>query len=210
MTVEQFAYLKCPSKIRAAIINEGGPRLSVETIERKLGTLPRRMVRLEVGEPTESDGLDFRVAGLVQREPAKPNQLSAEDRARIARLAAGVKDRPEAPAKRRTFTYRRPARAYTGTEYASRLIDEVCEALDIPRKAFSSDSRQKFLVAARALVVKLLRDRSVSLYSYPRIAEIVGRGDHSTMINAMNKFDHYCTLFPEIAALYLEMREGGE
>ena len=210
MTVEQFAYLKCPSKIRAAIINEGGPRLSVETIQRKLGTLPLRRVRLEVGEPTENDGLDFRVAGLVQREPAKPIRLSVADRERIARLAAGVKDKPAPETKRRTFTYRRPARTYGGTEYASRLIEEVCEALDIPRVAFSSDSRQKFLVAARALVVRLLRDRSVALYSYPRIAEIVGRGDHSTMINAMNKFDHYCTLFPEIAALYLEMREGGE
>lgn len=210
MTVEQFAYLKCPSKIRAAIINEGGPRLSVELIERKLSTLPSRMVRLEVGEPTESDGIDFRVAGLVQREPVKRSRLSEEDRAVIARLASEVKDKAAAPAKRRTFTYRRPAPTYTGTEYATRLIDEVCEALDIPRKAFSSDSRMKFLVAARALVVRLLRERSVALYSYPRIAEIVGRGDHSTMINAMNKFDHYCTLFPEIAALYLEMREGGE
>lgn len=210
MTVEQFAYLKCPSKIRAAIINEGGPRLSVETIQRKLSTLPSRIIRVDVGEPTEEDGLDFRVAGLVQREPAKRFNLSAEDRARIAGLAAGVKDKPAPEAKPRTFTYRRPARTYTGTEYAAGLIDQVCEALDIPRQAFSSDSRQKFLVAARALVVRLLRERSVALYSYPRIAEIVGRGDHSTMINAMNKFDHYCTLFPEIAALYLEMRGGGE
>lgn len=211
MNVEQFAYLKCPSKIRAAIINEGGPRLSVEAIERKLGTMSRRIIRVDVGEPTEADGQDFRVIGLVKREPVKPMRLSAETRARIAKLALAVKDRPaEERPKRQAFRYRRPAQPYTVTKYASRLIDDVCAALDIPREAFSSDSRQKFLVAARALVVKLLRERSVTLYSYPRIAEIVGRGDHSTMINAMRKFDHYCTLFPEIAALYLEMREGGE
>ena len=211
MTVEQFAYLKCPSKIRAAIINYGGPRLSVELIERRLSTLPKKVDGAHIGEPKESDGIDFRVAGLVKPRPqiVARKSLTEQDRQRIAELAKGVGDK-QPPEKRKTFRYKAPPRTYGGTAYAAKLIDRVCEGLEIPRDAFASESRQKFLVAARALVVKLLRERNEALYSYPRLAEIIGRGDHSTTINLMQKFDHYCTLFPEVADLYLKLREGGE
>ena len=209
MTVEQFAYLKDPSKIRAAIINEGGPRLSVDAIERKLRALPRRAIREDVGEPTEHDGMDFRVAGLVKPAKWKPATISEADRKRIAQLAQGIKDKPK-PEKQKTFRYKSPKPSYGGTTYAAELLKQVCDGLQIPVEAFRSESRQKFLVAARALVVRLLRERNPAIYPYPRIAEIVGRGDHSTAINLMRKFDHYCTLFPEIAALYLKLREGGE
>ena len=72
MTVEQFAYLKSPEKIRVAIINEGGPRLSVEEIERRLSCMPRRLERVFVEEPVASDGADFRVAKLKPETKPKP------------------------------------------------------------------------------------------------------------------------------------------
>ena len=213
MTIKEFAYLREPSKIRAAIINAGGPRLSVDVIERKLVLMGnRREARPDVGEPTDSDGDDFRVTGYKLPDPVKPKGITEEERKRIAKLAALIGDKPEEPQpeKQKTFRYKAPLPHYGGTAYAAGIIAQVCEALEIPREAFSSESRQKYLVAARALVVKLLRERNASIYSYPRIAEIVGRGDHSTMINAMRKFEIYCRLYPEIAALYLQMREGGE
>ena len=209
MTVEQFAYLKCPSKIRAAIINEGGPRLSVEQIERRLKRLPKRDYRPSVGKPKDSDGEEFRVAGLVKPARWKPAPISEAERKRIAQLAQGIKDKPK-PEKQKTFRYKAPRPSYGGTTYAAELLKNVCAGLEIPVEAFRSESRQKFLVAARALVVRLLRERNPAIYPYPRIAEIIGRDDHSTAINLMQKFDHYCTLFPEVAALYLKLREGGE
>lgn len=200
MTVEQFAYLRAPDKIRAALINAGGPRLSVDTIERKLRELPRGIIRPDAGEPCENDGAHFRVAGLIRAPKPRVDNPRNRQTPRVA----------DAPVKRKTFRYKAPRPHYGGTVQAEQIITKVCDALDIPREAFCSESRQKYLVAARSLVVKLLRERNTTVYSYPRIAEIVGRGDHSTMINSMRKFDHYCDLFPEIADLYAELREGGE
>lgn len=204
MTVEQFAYLKCPSKIRAAIINEGGPRLSVEAIERKLSTLPRRDVRNNVGEPDDSDGDDFRVASLV---PVKRRE-KPRNRQNLARIKAAA--RTDSQNKATDLRYVRDKPTIGNTPFSDALIKEVCEALDVPQELLLGPSRWWKLAAIRSLIVVLLRERNPSIYSYPRIARILGRGDHSTILHSHQRFEHYCTLFPEIAALYLEMREGGK
>ena len=206
--VEQFAYLKCPSKVRAALINAGGPRLSVDAVARRLSTLPTRDVT-DVGEPTDSDAIEFRVTGLVKPERRKPTTLSDADRKRIADLAHGIGDKAP-PEREKVFRFRKPPPVYESTAYADQLIEDVAQALGITRTELLSASRFKFLVAARSLVVKLLRDRNPEVYSYPRIASIMKRLDHSTMIYAHQQFGHYCKLYPVVADLYAEMREGGE
>lgn len=206
MTVEQFAYLRCPSKIRAAIINEGGPRLSVEAIQHKLSTLPRRIIREDVGEPTEHDGRDFRVNGLVK--PGKAMTVSAEERAKIEALAKAIPNKPK-PEPAKVFRYRAPRTNHVGTAYADGLIDRACKELKIPRKVLLSKARYKYLVAVRSMICVLLRERNAEVYSYPRIASILKRKDHTTVIYAFHHFEDYCTLYPDVAALYLEMRESG-
>lgn len=42
MTVEDLAYLKCPHKIRAALINAGERALSVDLIAERLAKMPKK------------------------------------------------------------------------------------------------------------------------------------------------------------------------
>lgn len=207
MNVEQFSYLKCPSKIRAALINAGGPRLSIEAIERKLSTLPRGYVHGDVGEPKETDGFDFRVAGLVPAQ-SKPRTGKPRNRQNLARIKAAAKAANEKQTTDLRYVREKPTIA--GTPFSEALIEEVCEALDVPQEVLLSSSRWWRLAAVRSLIVVLLRERNAGIYSYPRIARILGRGDHSTIIHSHQRFEHYCTIYPDVAALYLEMREGGE
>lgn len=207
--VEQFSYLKCPSKIRAAMINAGGPRLPLDVIKRRLTRLPCKVEGANIGEPTEADAIDWRMTGLVRPERRKQSSLTAEERVKIANLAKGIPSKPPQP-KERVYRYRAPRTNHVGTAYADRLIDRVSDALYIPRKVLLSKSRLKLIVAGRALIVALLRDRNPGVYSYPRIASILHRLDHSTMIHAHEQFENYCKLFPEIAELFAELREAGE
>lgn len=207
-TVEQFAYLKCPDKIRAAVINAGGPRLSPDAIKTRLARLPVKIEGAHIGEPTEGDGIDFCVRGIVKPLPARrgTSTITAEERKRIAELAKGIPDKPKQ--KTAVLRYKGPPPVYGSTSYADSVIERVCDAMDLPRETFFSASRQKYVVAARSLVTRVLRDRNTAVYSYPRIAEIVGRNDHSTMIWAYEQFDHYCTLFPILRRIYDELRGG--
>jgi hypothetical protein len=210
MTVEQLSYLRCPDKIRANLINMGGPRLSIAEIERRLARLPVKVEGAHIGDPTEGDGIDFRVRGIVKPLPARrgTSTITAEERKRIAELAKGIPDKPKQ--KTAVLRYKGPPPVYGSTSYADSVIDRVCDAMDLPRETFFSASRQKYVVAARSLVTRVLRDRNTAVYSYPRIAEIVGRNDHSTMIWAYEQFDHYCTLFPILRRIYDELREAGK
>lgn len=211
-TVKQFAYLGCPSKVRAAVINAGGPRLSDEVIKRHLARLPVKIEGHHVGEPTEGDAIDFRVRGTLAPQPKPVRRgvftITAEERNRIAELAKGVPDKPVQSVK--VFRYKGPPPVYGSTSYADSVIERVCEVMELPRETFFSSSRQRYVVAARALVVRVLRDRNTAIYSYPRVAEIVGRKDHSTMINLYQQFETYCSLFPVIRPLYNELREAGK
>ena len=92
-----------------------------------------------------------------------------------------------------------------GLTVSQRLIKQVCAMLEIPERDFRSDSRSCGHVHARAVVAVLLRDRNTeesSLYSFPVIAKIIGRKDHSTVINLVDKWPTYCRINPNLFAVY--------
>jgi hypothetical protein len=211
VNVAQFAYLKCPKKIRAAVINAGGPTLSEDVVRGRLARLPSKIEGARVGEPKLSDAVDYRVPGLVRsRQAPRPvvRSITPEERAHIAELVKSIGDKPKQPGA--PYRYVGPKPTYGRTSYADLVVAQVCEAMEIPHEVFFSLTRQKYVVAARSLVVKLLRERNPAVYSYPRIAEIVGRNDHSTMIHAYQQFDNYCRMIPRLAEAYAQLREGGE
>lgn len=210
-TVEKFAYLKCPDKIRVAVINAGGPRLSVDAIQRRLNLLPSKVEGAHIGEPEDGDEADFRVRGLVGTQPMRPgiSRITKQERETIARMAACIKDRnPDSP--NQPISVRDASLPeHRIIDYPRYLIKRVCEGLEIPREVFFSASRIPYLVAARALVVKILRDRNPAAYSYPRVADIIKRRDHTTAINLYHQFDKYRVTYSVIDRLYNELRQGG-
>lgn len=197
MTVDQLAYLKCPDKIRAALINMGGPRLSVDEIKARLPE--RKYVRGGNIEDWEDD----------EPEPPRRLNLTAEERARIAAWAARIpdKERPKpndadiVPAKAV-----RPKQNRVGEAYGADLIRYVLRKMNIPREAFFGGTKVGHVAAAGSMVAVLLRELDARTYSYPKIARILGRRDHTTIIHAVREWPRYSRDYPEYAALYEAMR----
>lgn len=61
------------------------------------------------------------------------------------------------------------------------IIDSVVSIMQVSEKELYSDCRFKKLATARSIIMNLLRD--LSALSYPKIGEIMGGKDHSTVIH---------------------------
>ena len=86
------------------------------------------------------------------------------------------------------------------------LIDSVASFFGIMPKAITGAAKRGRPVAARSVVIRILRDRG---YSYPEIARAVGRKDHKTMIYYVEGFDARARNEPEIADCYEAHRAAG-
>jgi hypothetical protein len=60
MTIDELAYLKCPTKIRAALINTTGAAPSMHSIEVRLKAIAKRPPT-QYGKPDGSEHQQFRV-----------------------------------------------------------------------------------------------------------------------------------------------------
>lgn len=221
-TVRRLAYLKTPDKIRVALINTiGSCPFPLVAIERELAKIEKArdkgVYTGKIGEPRASDANDFRVAGLVRKkEPPKGNReiVTPEEVRRIAREFKEKEEREQRAqreaqrllkmAKIKAEEQRRIA-IMPGLTVGQRLVKQVCAMLEIPEADFRSKSRFFEHVHARAVVAVLCRDRNTeesSLYSFPVIAKIIGRKDHSTVINLVDKWPTYCRINPNLFAVY--------
>ena len=209
-SVEQFAYLKCPNKIRAALVNAGGARVDLEAIKRTLANLPKKVEGTHIGEPTDGDGQDFRVKMLVPpvRKSDTARMLRMERR-RIAALAALIPDRQQQP-KPESPKIGRPREKRSVPIAAIALIERVCAELGVSEERFFAKKKQGLPFAARSLAATLLRERNPAVYTYPRLAYIMERNDHTTILHLISRFGECCEKFPEVAALYEQMRGAGE
>lgn len=91
---------------------------------------------------------------------------------------------------------------------ASHLIHAVARAFYIAPADLTGGKRNKVLVAARAVIAKLLRERNPDVWSYPKIARAIGRKDHSTVINLIDTWEQRCRQIPAMRQVYLMM--GGK
>lgn len=174
-SVEQFLYLKCPHKIRAAVINAGGKPVSVKEIEARL---PRVRVREEVDEP----------------EPMKPRKfvLTREERARIAAIAARIPDKKPVI----DVELREPK------TLGKDLVRFVMREMMIPTNEFFCGSREGHVRAAAAMVAVLLRAHNPERYSYPKIARILRVKCHTTVMHAVRRWPFYAEQYPQYRELH--------
>ena len=61
------------------------------------------------------------------------------------------------------------------------VVDQVTSMMQVSKKELYSDCRFRKLAMARSIIMNLLRD--LSSLSYPKIGEIMGGKDHSTIIH---------------------------
>lgn len=69
-------------------------------------------------------------------------------------------------------------------EIASRIKREVCRAYHIPEDQFLSAGRGQHIAHAR--MVAMWATRTCTNYSFPKIAELYHKANHSTVIHAYN------------------------
>ena len=79
------------------------------------------------------------------------------------------------------------------------IVAGICKVFSISEAQFFGKGRARHLVAARSVLVRILRDR---LIPYPAIGRVLKR-DHSTIINAEAKFSWYDSEDPRVGDAYL-------
>jgi hypothetical protein len=82
---------------------------------------------------------------------------------------------------------------------SSLTLEKVAKAFRLEPADLLADRRQMRLVVARAVVVRIMRDRGAS---YPLIAKRLNKICHSSIRNLDLKFDAYCKRFPEVLAIH--------
>ena len=214
--IKRLAYLKHPDRIRTAILNETGKDTPLAKIERVLE--PKEPVyKCEVGEPTAEDGIDFAPRSKPYRHfavsPAArcKSKVDQADIDAIKRAAKRIPDKQEqiARANQDYNDALTSAKAEAGYLPESRQIAfDVAYEMGLEYKKIFAHSRKQPYVEARAIVYKLLRERDLKRYSYPAIARICGKRDHSTIIHSIREFETFCRRNPKVREVYLSL--GGK
>jgi len=136
---------------------------------------------------------------LVER-PKLLHSITPEERDRIARIAATIPDRVD------PLGVVQAIEPPLGANFAQWLVSLVLERCKIERDQFFSGYRWGKKSAAAAGIAVLLREKNPTLYSYPRIANILGKADHTTVLYAVKRWPKLSADYPDIAAVITQIR----
>jgi hypothetical protein len=95
-----------------------------------------------------------------------------------------------------------PTGSYIGVKEMARIVAPVCGA---PARAILSESRYRPAVLGRMAIARALRDRGLSM---PTIARTLGRADHTTVLNNLNRFDDYLRHYPQLQRAYDAIKDA--
>lgn len=73
------------------------------------------------------------------------------------------------------------------------IIRKACEYLNLKESDVLSKCRRSEFVIARMIIVNLLLNQKSFYYSLTRIAEIMGKRDHSTIVYNRDEFRNWVT-----------------
>lgn len=92
--------------------------------------------------------------------------------------------------------------------YGNKLVADVADDFGVGLGELTGEGRRKNLVDARSVVVRILAERG---WSSPRIARLIGRRDHSTILNLRDNFPIYAARNVTVAWSYerQRVRHGG-
>lgn len=204
--IKRLAYLGTPDKVRAGLLNSLGYAAPLSVIEGVLDAVKATGQITDVGEPCEHDALVFAPRAVPFRSfSAEPpvREKAALDPAEVEavrRIAGTITDKHFEALKSKSARVA-AARRFS---FSRKLTFEVCEGLKIDYLDFRSNQkcRARSYVHARGLIAKLLREKDPKRYSFPNIARLVGKRDHTTVIHNIRQFDVYCRQEPRLFPLY--------
>lgn len=186
-------YMNCPTTIRAHTSNHFGKGRTIPLavaqgmVARRLQAIERERTRVErtANCSDVNDHLDFDARSNKYR-PAK------------VRKSGGGFNQPAFIDK--------PVETPPPSDFGGKaLVYAVAKAFQLTYADLMGPTRRCEYVAARAVIVKLLRERNPSVYSFQRIAGLIGRTDHSTAMNLLRLYPEREKRFPAMRDVYLMM-----
>lgn len=195
-------YIASPTKIEALTKIEFGHAPKLHEIAQMRVEVERRAKRAQVAiycnDSDSRDGDHYRPASLVKPERADMGGRRP-DYIWVASAPAPVtKDEALNPFEGLYST-------------GARVIASVARDFGIEPEAITNQARHAHLIDARATVAKILK--RWGRRSYPEIGRIMGRRDHSTIINLVRKFHIYANRNAAVLESYnrhLAMIEAAE
>jgi chromosomal replication initiation ATPase DnaA len=133
---------------------------------------------------------------VVERIPLR-RSLTPEQRDEIARLAALIPDR---------INDKQHIKQKAADE-AQELIASVLARCQIGRRKFFQQRRRAQNVAVAGGIAVLLRERDEKLYSYPFLASLLHRKDHTTIMHGVRRWPEFAVKFPDVAAVIDAVRK---
>jgi chromosomal replication initiation ATPase DnaA len=112
-------------------------------------------------------------------------KITPQERERIARIAATIPDRVP--------------KVSPQWDYGERLRDCVLEHAQISKQVWMADVRRDRAAAVAAGIAYALREKNADFFSYPKIARILGKKDHTTIIHAVRRWPYFAAQYPDIA-----------
>ena len=87
--------------------------------------------------------------------------------------------------------------------FLSDLLEQVADYYHVSVAEIKGEGRGSTLVCGRSVIARIMRERGCS---YPRIARMLGRRDHTSIMHLCKTFDDRAQKYPEITTLYLRLR----
>lgn len=227
--IDRLSYLKTGNRIRTAIINETGHcDISEDVIQSYMDKKAKKERPIEryCHEPDFADHIDYSPCdGLNHAGTPKPASRRAKDRKEvIAPKIEGLNYFPEDGDKIKEMDKRRaelkPKKSPPKPEHLPALtnppsmgpgkktIYQVAGLLGVSVEDMLSPNRGRKFAEARCLAVRLLRERNPVVYSFPRLAKMLGGKDKSTIIYVWQNFDVFVKRNPRVFDAYVEL--GGK
>lgn len=89
-----------------------------------------------------------------------------------------------------------------------KILAAVAEAFNVSRDDLTGKARGRYMVVARVIAIRLIRNRTnkdgLPIHSATTIGGYFGR-DHSTILHALDRFEVYCRQYPEAERIYREI-----
>ena len=80
---------------------------------------------------------------------------------------------------------------------AQQIIERATDAIGIKHKDLKKRSRRPQLVEGRMILAHVLYSNPALGLALADVAELVGLGDHTTVIHLLKKLTNFCEVYPE-------------
>lgn len=80
---------------------------------------------------------------------------------------------------------------------AQQIINRACMAIGLTYKDIKKRSRRPQLVEGRMILAHVLYSNPALGLALADVAELIGLGDHTTIIHLLKKLENFCSVYPE-------------